>query len=686
MLKRALLVACGAGALMASAAYAQGPAAVKEDLTQTTRFGTWGFDRAGERTTTKPGDDFFDFANGVYVDKLVIPSDKPSFGNFLALDELSQKRVRAILDESSKTAGAQPSAVGEKIGAFYRAYMDEPRIEALGAKPLKPDLDAIRAQKDKHDVAVLMGKAGQGFQSAIFSIGVGADDKNPNRYSLSLGQGGLGLPDRDYYTDAKFAPKLAAYEPYVAKVLELAGWSDPAANAKAVVAFETEIAKASWTRVQRRDPVKTYNPVTVETLQTTAPGFDWAAFIQSSGAERAPIIIAAEVPAIAAEAKIFAATPLDTIKAWQAYHLARSAAGVLSTAFVDTNFDFNGKTLSGQPELPARWKRGASTVSRAMGEGVGEVYVARYFPAESKAKMLALVGDLKTAFGARIQTLDWMSPATKAEGMKKLAAFTVKIGYPDKWRDYSALTVRSDDLYGDVQRATKFNWDRDINRITQPVDKTEWGMSPQTVNAYYNPVFNEVVFPAAILQPPFFDAKGDPAVNYGGIGGVIGHEMTHAFDDQGRQYDSEGRLRDWWTPEDAVKFNARADRLGAQYDTYEPVPGAKLQGKLTMGENIADQGGLSLALDAYHASLKGKPAPVIDGLTGDQRVFLGWAQVWREKSREAYAQSMTAVDPHSPGKFRVNGVVRNLDPWYVAFGVKPGDKLYVAPADRAKVW
>ena len=682
MLKRALLVACGAGALMATTALAQ-PA---EDITKAPHYGTWGFDKAGERPGVKPGDDFFDYANGVYVDNLTIPSDKSSFGNFYALDDLSQKRVHVILEESAKTASAAPTASPGKIGAFYRAYMDQARIEALGAKPLNADLDAIRAETSRRDVARLMGKAGQGYQSAIFGISIGADDKNPNQYAFNIGQGGLGLPDRDYYLDAKFAAKRAAYEPYVAKMLALGGWADPEASAKAVVDFETQIAKVSWTRIERRDPVKTYNPVTLASLNTMAPGFDWDVFITSAGVTKAPLMIVSETTAITAEAKIFADTPLETLKAWQAFNLIKAAAPTLSSPFVDANFDFYGKTLSGQPEMQVRWKRASSTVGRAMGEAVGEVYVARYFPPESKAKMIELVDNLKAAFRVRIQGLDWMSPATKQQALAKLDNFTVKIGYPNKWRDYSLLTVRADDLYGDVERSAAFRWNRDVKRINQPVDKTEWGMSPQTVNAYYNPVFNEVVFPAAILQPPFFDPTADMAVNYGGIGGVIGHEMSHGFDDQGRQYDAQGRLRDWWTPEDATKFNARAERLGKQYDTYEPLPGSHVQGKLTMGENIGDQGGLSLALDAYHTSLNGKPAPVIDGLTGDQRVFLGWAQVWREKQREDAARQQVVVDPHSPGKFRVNGVVRNIDAWYTAFNVQPGDKLYVAPEDRAKVW
>ena len=683
MLKRVLLAGSAALFALAGAAVCQD---LKPSDLATPHFGTWGFDTSGETPGVKPGDDFDAFANGSYIEKLTIPADKSTFGAFNILGDLSQARTRAILEDSAKTAGEQPSATAEKVGAFYRAFMDEKRIDGLGATPLRRDLEAIRAEQTRTDVARLMATAGQGFQSSIFRAEPGVDDKDPNRYIFQINQGGLGLPDRDYYLDAKFAPKLALYRPFVAKMLALGGWDHPDESAAAVVAFETRIAQAHWTRVQQRDPVAEYNLVTPSSLAAQAPGFDWGVYFTAWRVNDAPGYLIGEPSALAGEAKIFAETPISTLKAWQAFHLITNAAPYLSQPFTDARFDFYGKALSGQPQMQVRWKRASDAVGGSMGEAVGETYVARYFPPESKAKMIELVNNLKAAFRVRIRSLDWMSPATKAQALKKLDAYRIKIGYPDRFRDYAALTIKADDLYGDMERAKAFETERELRRIRRPVDKGEWGMSPQTVNAYNNGVFNEVVFPAAILQPPFFDPKADDAVNYGAIVAVIGHEMTHGFDDEGRHYDSEGRLRDWWTAEDAKKFDARADRLGKQYDTYEPVPGVHLQGKLTMGENIADQGGLSLALDAYHASLHGKPAPVIGGLTGDQRVFLGWAQAFREKNREDFARQMAVVDPHSPGRFRVNGVVRNLDAWYVAFNVQPGDKLYVAPADRAKVW
>ncbi len=691
MSKRLFLASCGAFVLavsaLAPAASSAQEAAV--DPSVTPRFGTWGFDVSGENRAVKPGDDFFAFANGAYVDKLVIPSDKSSYGNFYALSVLSQARTRKILEDAA-ASGAAPDTAQGKIGAFYKAFMDQPRIDALGSKPLQPQLAAIRSATTREAQARLMGQAALDYYGSLVRVSINSDEKNPERYAVYLGQSGLGLPDRDYYLDAKFAAKKAAYQDYVAQMLTLGGWTADAgkakADAQAIVALETAIAQASWSRIERRDPDKTYNPTTLAALEASAPGFPWKTFLVAARLPNTTQLIEAEPNAIAKIAALFASTPVETLQAWQAFHTTDAAAPYLSDPFVQARFQFRSKTLSGQPELQARWKRGADVVDQSMGEAVGEVYVAKYFPPEAKAKMRELIENLRTAFKARIQTLEWMSPATKQEAEKKLAAYTIKIGYPDKFRDYSALSVSADDLYGDVRRAGAFEWLRNVNRLDKPVDKTEWGMTPQEVNAYNNPVWNEVVFPAAILQPPFFDPKGDDAINYGAIVGVIGHEMTHGFDDEGRKYDSTGHLRDWWTPEDAKRFEARADKLGAQYDGYEPLPGSHVQGKLTMGENIADQGGLSLALDAYHASLHGKPAPVIDGLTGDQRVFLGWAQVWRAKMRDDARRQQVVVDPHSPEMYRVNGVVRNIDAWYKAFDVKPGDKLYVAPADRAVVW
>ncbi len=438
--------------------------------------------------------------------------------------------------------------------------------------------------------------------------------------------------------------------------------------------------------MQRRDRDKTYNKMAVADLATYAPGFDFKAFLSDGDLGDVQQVILSDNTAFPTKAKIFAETPVPVLQAWEAFNMADSSAPFLSKSFADARFEFRNKVLNGQPEQPARWKRGVGSVNGALGEGVGEVYVAKYFPAEAKAQMQDLVGNIKAVLKTRIDSRDWMSPDTKAKAQDKLSKFTVKIAYPDKWRDYSALQVSDTDLYGDIKRSRKFEWDYRTKRLHQPVDRKEWGMTPQTVNAYYNPTQNEIVFPAAILQPPFFDPKGDAAYNYGGIGGVIGHEISHGFDDQGRKSDGDGKLADWWDPQDVPKFKAKTDALGAQYSAFNVLPGENVNGALTMGENIGDAGGINFALDAYHASLHGRPAPVVDGLTGDQRVFLGWAQVWRGKTRDAAMVQRLHTDPHSPEMARVNGPVRNVDAWYTAFDVKPGDKLYLPPEQRVKIW
>ena len=650
-------------------------------------YGGWGLDTAGMDRTVKPGADFFDYVNGAWDRNTPIPADKSSYGIDYVLSDGAEKNLRAILeaDPSETTGPAAADAV--KVHAAYRAFLDETRVNALGAAPLAPDLAAIRAAKTRSELAELMGHAPFGFQSSVFDIGIQNDAKTPDRYAVYLGQSGLGLPDRDYYLTPAFAAKKAAYEVYVAKMLALAGWPDPEASAKAVVAYETQIAQASWTRAERRDPVKTYNPVTPAELATLAPGFDWAAFLTGADLGDVKRVVVGEKSAFPKIAAIYAATPLPVLRAWAAYHAADSAAPYLDARFDAAHFDFHGKTLSGQPQEKERWKRAVGLVDGGMGEAVGRVYVAKYFPPDSKAKIDALVRELIVAMGQRIDRLDWMSPATKAKAHEKLGQFTVKVGYPDTWRDYSSVQVKEDDLAGDVRAFGRFEWNRQVKRLNDPVDRAEWGMTPQTVNAYYNPTQNEIVFPAAILAPPYFDPAADPAVNYGGIGATIGHEMTHGFDDEGRQFDGKGVLTDWWTAQDAAKFKVQAAKLNAQYDTYSPFPGVHVKGDQTTGENIADLGGALIALDAYHNSLHGKPAPVIDGLTGDERFFLAYAQSWRDKRREDMVRQQIASDVHSPEKYRVNGVVRNMDPWYASFPqVKPGDPLYVAPADRVKIW
>jgi putative endopeptidase len=648
-------------------------------------YGTWGFDATGVDPTVKPGDDFFRYANGKWADRTEVPSDRVRYGNFDKLYELSQNRLHAILEDAAAGKLNDPDAA--KIAAGYAAYMNEALADKLDAGPIQPELAAIKAVKTKDEFTALMGKANVSGYASILPVSIQTDAKNPKAYAIYTGTGGLGLPDRDYYLQASFAEKKAKYQAYVQQILTMVGWAQPAESAKAIVDFETRLAEATWPRAERRDRSKTYNPMTLAELQAATPGFDWKTYLVSTelpaGENRFIVTTNTAFPKFA---QIYAETPLATLQAWQAYHLADGAAPFLSKRFVDASFAFHDKELGGQPEQRPRWKRAASFMDGAIGESIGRVYVARYFPPESKAKMDALVGDIRTVLKARIEHLTWMGPETKAKALEKLAKFTVKIGYPTKWRDYSALTLKADDLYGNAIRADAFDWRRDVKRLHEPVDKAEWGMTPQTVNAYYNSVNNEIVFPAAILQPPFFDPKADAAINYGGIGGVIGHEISHGFDDQGRKSDGDGVLRDWWTAEDAAKFETQAKRLGAQYSSFEPLPGAHVNGQLTMGENIGDMGGLSLALDAYHASLKGKPAPTIDGFTGDQRVFLGWAQVWREKIRDEALRQRLVVDPHSPARYRVDGTIRNVDGWYKAFDVKPGDKLYVAPDERVKIW
>ena len=678
----------GAGAavalLAAGPTWAQPAPGARDDLAKAPRFGAWGFDLAGRDPSVAPGQDFFAYANGVYQKALVIPDDRVRYGVPDALNKLSQDRLHGLLDKIAADRAA--SGDQARVGALYRSFLDEAKVESLGAKPMAADLAAIRTAKTKTDLARLMGQSQKRFGGSFFNAYVSIDAKDPEHYAVYLGQGGLGLPDRDYYLEPSFAAKKSAYEAYVAKLLTLAGWPAPAANAKAIVALETEIAQVSWTRAERRDDNAMYNAMEAAKLSELAPGFDWPAFLKAADMGGVKTLVVSEKTAFPKIAAIYAKTPAPVLKAWAAFHLADQAAPYLSKAFDQAHYEFRDKTLSGQQAQPPRWRRGVRLVDGQIGEALGRLYVAAYFPPESKAKMLALVGDIKTAMRGRIEQLDWMSPDTKARARDKLDLVRVKIGYPDKWRDYAGLTITDDDLYGDVNRASAFDYDFRVARLGGPVDRDEWGMTPPTINAYFNPPANEIVFPAAILQPPFFDPDGDPAINYGGIGGVIGHELTHGFDDQGRQYDGHGKLTDWWTAEDAAKFKAQAAKLGLQYEAFAVLPGAKIKGDQTMGENIADLGGLLLALDAYHASLKGGPAPIVDGLTGDQRVFLGWAQVYRGKTREDALRRQLVSDPHSPNEARVDLPMRNVDAFYAAFGVKPGDAMYVAPADRVRIW
>jgi putative endopeptidase len=652
------------------------------------RFGTWGIDLAGMDRTAKPGDDFFRFVNGKWAASTQIPADRTSFGAFAILRDLSEARVRSVLDRWAADKNLKTGSDEAKVATLYRTYLDEATAEKLDAKPIQPYLDAVKKAKTRDDIARLMGRSSATFGRSFINAAVFDDAKNPERYALYLSQSGLGLPDREFYLKESFKAQKERYQQYVADMLRLAGWAEPEKNAADIVAMETRIAEAHWTRAEGRDRDKTYNPMTVAELEKNAPGFPWRIYFKEAGIDKADRAVVRQNTALPKIAKIFSATPVSTLKAWEAFHVADDAAPLLSKRFVDTEWAFRSKFLNGQQEQRPRWKRAVASSEDALGEAIGRTYVAEFFPPESKAKMEKLVSDLRTAMKGRIEKLQWMQPETRTRALEKLSKFGVKIGYPVKWRDYKALDIREGDLVGNAARAAQFEWAFDVSRIGQPVDEDEWGMTPQTVNAYYSSSKNEIVFPAAILQPPFFDPNADPAVNYGAIGGVIGHEITHGFDDQGRKSDGEGVLRDWWAADDAAKFEVQAKRLGAQYEGFNlpQLPGLHITGGLTMGENIADLGGILLGLDAYRVSLNGQPAPVIDGFTGEQRVFLGWGQVWRTILRDDALRQLIVNDSHSPGMVRAFAPLRNVDAWYEAFGVKEGDANYVKPEDRVRIW
>ena len=662
------------------------------------QYGEFGFDTDGMDKTARPGNGFFRYASGAWVDRTEIPADKAGYSLRLAMSDVTESRLHEMMEAAAAKAANEPKDLEGKVGAFYAAFMDTARIAALGAKPLGPWLDAIRAAKSRDAIAGLMGRANRDLYGSLFGMFPDVDVKDPTRYALYVGQAGLGLPDRDYYLKDSFRPQRAQYEQYAAKLLALEGWPDPAGAARAIVALETRVAEESWPKTEQRDPVKTYNPMTVAELQKFAPGFGWAPWLASAGVPNPNRLVVGEKSAFPKLAKIFAKTDVKTLQAWLAFQVADTAAPYLSAPFVDASFEMRNKTLTGQKELAVRWKRAVRAVGGGdylagdrfdrfgnMGWAVGDLYAARWFPPQSKAAIEQLVGYLKDAYHARIEKLDWMSPSTKAAALKKLETYQIKVGYPNKSRDYSSLVIKEDDLLGDVQRTGDLEWMFYVSRLNGPVDRDDWGMTPQTNDAY-NGSLRDIVFPAGILQPPIFDAAADPAFNFGAAGGVIGHELTHGFDDEGRKFDAQGKLADWWAPADAKTFEARAAVLGKQYSSYEPLPGVSINGDLTMGENIADLGGLTLALEAYRMSLQGQPAPVVGGMTGEQRVFLGWAQAWRGKTRDEAIRRQVTSDPHSPRVYRVDGVVRNLDEWYQAFDVKPGDKLYLKPEDRVRIW
>lgn len=641
--------------------------------------GTYGFDTAGMDTSVQPGDNFYTFANGTWARNTPIPADKSNYGMFGALDDLSKERTKTLIEEQAKDPNS-------RIGAAYASFMDQAAVDAKGLAPFEPWLNQVRGLRSKADLPAIYGEAAQIGVPTPFATYVGQDDKNPDQYILSMYQAGIGMPDRDYYlaTDAKIAETRAKYLQHLTNVLTLAGEPNAAARAKAVLDFETRIARAHWNRVDSRDADKTYNKLTVAELQKRAPGFDFAKLLQERGV-KADSLLVAQPSAISGIAAAVRSAPLGVLKDQLLIRSLDAYAPYLPSQFDKEQFAFYGTALSGTPEQEARWKRAVDFTVGTLQDDVSKLYVARYFPPETKAAADQLVKNVVEAMGRRIDNLAWMAPATKQRARAKLANFNTKIGYPDQWRDMSGLEIRKDDLLGNAMRSNRFDYAWNVEKLGKPIYRWEWGMTPMTVNAYANFGMQEIVFPAAILQPPFFDPHADPAVNYGGIGAVIGHEISHHFDDQGSKYDENGRLNEWWTEADKKAFEAATKQLVAQYDAYEIFPGANVKGAFTLGENIGDLAGLTVAYDAYKHSLNGSEAPTVDGTTGDQRFYLGWAQVWRRNYREANLRQRLITDPHSPSEQRVF-VVRNLDPWYPAFDVKQGQKLYLAPEQRVRVW
>jgi predicted metalloendopeptidase len=638
----------------------------------------------------RPQDDFFTYLNGNWLKTTQIPADKSSWGAFAQLRDDTLQQLRELIDTASADKNRKQGSEAQKIADLYASFMDEKKLDALGVRPLAGELNRIRAIKDKKAFPMLIAHLDHIGVATPYGIYVSQDARESTRYAVGVAQSGLGLPDRDYYLkkdDAKLAAILAKYEAHVGKILGMAGDRNAAADAKAIVALETALAEVQWTKVENRDPVKRYNKVAIAKLSELAPGYDWQHALAAAGvASKVDYVIVNQPSYLTGFDKLLASTDLATWKAYFEWQLLREASPYLSRDFADAHFAFYGKVLTGVAEQPPRWKRGVALVEASIGEGLGKLYVAKNFPPERKARMDQLVQNLLASYKTSIDTLDWMGPETRQEAQAKLAKFSPKIAYPTKWRDYASLAIVKNDLLGNVLRASQFESQRGINKLGKPVDREEWGMTPQTVNAYYNSTKNEIVFPAAILQPPFFDAKADDAVNYGAIGAVIGHEISHGFDDKGSQSDGDGNLRDWWTKEDRANFKAKADALVKQYSGYSPLPGYNVNGALTLGENIADNSGIAIAYKAYKLSLHGQPAPVIDGLTGDQRFFMGFSQVWRSKVRDEQQIVLIKTDPHSPGQFRANGTLVNQPGFYEAFGVKPGDKMYVAPEQRTIIW
>jgi endothelin-converting enzyme/putative endopeptidase len=648
-------------------------------------YGTWGYDATAMDAGVKPGDDFFDYVNGSWFKRTNIAPDRTFVGIDSVLNDQIEKDVRAIVEDMAKDPAAN-GKLGQQIGDLYASWMDEAAVEKLGTEPLQPYLKRVAAAKTRSELVDLFSEPG--FDSPV-GIQIYPDLKNPTRYAAYASQSGLGMPNRDYYLlkGEKYDTYRKAYRDYIVTIEKLAGINEAEARADRIIALETQIAKIHWTPEQSRDVEKIYNPMTRAQLRAFAPQLQWDRALAKLGLANVNKIVVAEKSAIAGEAKLFASAPLETWKDWTAFHFISENAQYLPKAFDDAKFNFYSKTLRDVPEQRARWKRGVDLVNGALGEGVGQIYVQRHFPPESERQMHELIGNILAALKDKIETNAWMDAPTKAKALEKLATFDPRVGHPVKYIDYSSLEVKRGDLLGNAIRSDDFDWKLLLSRFPKPVDRSLWDMLPQTNNAYYDPTQNQITFPAAILQPPYFDPNADPASNYGSIGATIGHEIGHGFDDQGRKFDAHGKLADWWTPATAKLYTAKASRLVGQYNGYEPIPGVHIKGELTLGENLGDLGGLEVAYAAYrkYVAKHGEP-PVIDGLTGDQRFFIAYGYSWETKQREGALRAQLLTNEHSPAKYRVNGVVRNFDPWYKAFNVQAGDKMYLPPEQRVHVW
>jgi endothelin-converting enzyme/putative endopeptidase len=647
-------------------------------------YGDWGYETSAMDRSVKPGDDFWAYVNGSWDKRTAIAADRASAGPFITLSDEAERDVRQIVEGLANDSNRD--LLGQQIGDFYSSFMDEAAIEATGTAPLKPYLAEIDAAKSRSQLLTLFVKPG--FASP-FDLDIDADFKKPEAYSAFASQATLGMPSREYYLEdnAKMKAHRAAYRNYILTVQKLAGLPGGESSADRIIALETALSKVQWPAADRRDIDKIFNPMTRAQLTKLAPQFEWNATLAKAGLGSAKQVIVTEPSAVAGAGKIFASTPLSTWKEWLAFRFVSDHASVLPKALADARFDFYSKELSGVQKQRERWKRGVAQVNGALGEGVGEIYVKTHYPPESERQMTELIGNLRDAYKERITSNSWMDGTTRAAALEKLAAFEPRIGHPVKYIDYSSMKVVKGDPLGNSVRAADFQWKLRLKRFPKPVDRTLWGMYPQTINAYYNPLANQITFPAAILRPPFFDPNADAAVNYGAIGAVIGHEMGHGFDNEGRKFDPKGKLRDWWSPNAAKAFTAKTDALVAQYNGFKPFPDLALNGKLTLGENIGDLSGVEAAYAAYKKyEAKHGQSPVIDGLTGDQRFFIAYAQAWQEKDREDAERQQVITNEHAPGKYRVNGVVRNVDAWYKAFNVQPGDKLYLPPEQRVHIW